>query len=92
MNWSKLLARVFKIDVTRCTTCLKRLNPDQWERVDTKPHIALMLIALKIEPHPPPMTPAGHAGKLTPSFSLFEASGLLSPYPLRMMTQQRSGN
>ena len=64
MSWSKLLARVFKIDVTRCPNCLKQLNPDQWERVDTKTHIALMLIALKIEPDPPPITPAGHAGKL----------------------------
>ncbi len=31
-----------------------------------------MLIALKIEPHPPPITPAGRAGKLARgSFSLY---------------------
>ena len=59
-----LLARVFKIDVSRCPNCLKRLNPDLWERVDTQPHIALMLVALNIEPHPPEITPAGNAGKL----------------------------
>ena len=28
MSWSKLLVRVFKIDVTRCPVCSTRLNPD----------------------------------------------------------------
>jgi hypothetical protein len=64
MTWSKLLARVFKIDVSRCCNCQRRLNPDQWERVDKQPHIALMLVALNIEPHPPEITPAGNTGKL----------------------------
>ena len=62
MSWSKLLARVFKIDVLRCPVCLTRLNPDQWERVDTQPHIALMLVALNIDPRPPPIVAAGDAG------------------------------
>jgi len=46
MTWSKLLARVFKIDVSRCGNCQRRLTPDQWERVDKQPHIALMLVGL----------------------------------------------
>jgi hypothetical protein len=53
MSWSKLLARVFKIDVARCPIYLTRINPDRWERVDTQPHIGLMLVALTIDPHPP---------------------------------------
>ena len=64
MSWSKLLARVFKIDVARGPICLTRINPDRWERVDTQPHIGLMLVALNIDPHPPEITPAGNAGKL----------------------------
>ena len=64
MSWSKLLARVFKIDVARCPICLARINPDRWERVDRQPHIGLMLVALNIAPHPPEITPAGKAGKL----------------------------
>lgn len=61
MSWSKLLVRVFKIDVMRCPVCSTRLNPDQWERVDSQPHIALMLVALNIEPHPPPIASAREA-------------------------------
>ena len=59
MTWAKLLARVFKIDVLRCPTCLTRLNPGLWQQVNTQPLIALMLVALKIDPHPPPIRPAG---------------------------------
>ena len=59
MTWAKLLARVFKIDVLRCPTCQTRLNPALWQLVNTQPLIALMLVALKIEPHPPPIQPAG---------------------------------
>ena len=51
------------LKVSRCGNCQTRLNPDQWERVDKQVRIALMLLGLNIDPHPPPITAAGQAGK-----------------------------
>jgi hypothetical protein len=47
-QYTKLLALVFKIEMARGPICLTRINPDRWERMDTQPHIGLMLVALNI--------------------------------------------
>ena len=33
MTWSRLLARVFKIDISRCRACSARMNPEDCEVV-----------------------------------------------------------
>ena len=46
MTWSKLLQRVFKIDIDRCPLCEKKLSPESYEVVTSPPLIAAILQAL----------------------------------------------
>ena len=57
MTWSKLLARVFKIDVTRCRGCGAALHPENCEIITLAPMIAAILKALGLTTRPPPRGP-----------------------------------
>ena len=46
MTWSRLLARIFKIDVIRCKECGAKLHPENCEIVTSPPLIAGILRAL----------------------------------------------
>ena len=48
MTWSKLLQRVFKIDIDRCPRCEKKLSPESREVVTSLPLIAAILRALRL--------------------------------------------
>ena len=58
MTWSKLLKRVFKIDVTRCQACGAGLRPENCQEVNSPPIIAAILHTLNLNHHPPPIIPA----------------------------------
>ena len=43
MTWSRLLARVFAIDITRCGGCGAKIYPEQCEIVTAAPLVAAIL-------------------------------------------------
>ena len=55
-TWSKLLARVFKVDVTVCPKCFGRLRIIA--AVTSPDAIRLILTHLGLSPRPPPISPA----------------------------------
>ncbi len=57
MTWSRLLTRVFKIDITRCPVCSARVQPENFELVTEPPLVAAILLALGHSPHPPARGP-----------------------------------
>jgi hypothetical protein len=64
MTWSKLLARVFKIDITRCPACNTRIQLEHCEIV-TEPYlIAAILAALGYPPLPPARAPPRRRAEL----------------------------
>ena len=60
MNWGRLLKRTFKIDVTACPGCKRRIYPDHLEVIATQPEIRLVLLMLNLPPDPPPIRPPGN--------------------------------
>lgn len=58
MTWAKLLARTFKIDITRCPNCCHRVYPDHRTVVEEQPEIRMILMLLGLDPDPPPIRPA----------------------------------
>ena len=57
MTWSKLLQRVFKIDIDRCPLCEKKLSPESYEVVTSPPLIAAILQALGLAGFAPARAP-----------------------------------
>jgi hypothetical protein len=57
MTWSKLLARVFKIDVIRCKKCRAKVNPANLELVIEPALVAAILVALGLSHQPPQRAP-----------------------------------
>jgi hypothetical protein len=57
MTWSKLLARVFKIDVIRCKRCRAKVNPASFEIVIDPTLVAAILVALSLSHQPPQRAP-----------------------------------
>jgi hypothetical protein len=64
MTWARLLARVFKIDVTRCRACGAPLRPEHCEIVTEAPLVAGILVALGHSPHPPARAPPRRRAEL----------------------------
>jgi hypothetical protein len=58
LSWSKLLARVFKIDVTRCKSCGAKIKPENCASFTSPPAIQAMLKLLGLQYHGPPIKPA----------------------------------
>ena len=52
MTWSWLLARVFKIDITRCKACGGKLHPENFQIVTDPPLVAAILIGLGLNALP----------------------------------------
>jgi hypothetical protein len=61
MTWSKLLARVFKIDVTRCKQCGARIYPENCDVVTNAPLIVATLQALGLSSERPQRGPPRRA-------------------------------
>ena len=59
MSWGRLLARTFKIDITKCARCKRRIYPEHIIIIDQEPTIRMTLIMLKLPPDPPPIRPPG---------------------------------
>jgi hypothetical protein len=57
MTWSRLLKRVFKIDVTQCKACGAKLQPDNCEIVTDPQIVAAILAALGMNFRPPQRAP-----------------------------------
>ena len=57
MTWSRLLARVFKIDISRCRACSARMNPEDCEVVTEPALVSAILAALGLAMHPPARGP-----------------------------------
>ena len=57
MTWSKLLARVFKIDIGRCLVCQARMPPESLELVTVAPLVAAILAGLGLNARPPSRAP-----------------------------------
>lgn len=57
MTWSRLLKRVFKIDITRCKACRGRLYPEKFEVVTDPQLIAAILAGLGLNARPPQRGP-----------------------------------
>lgn len=53
MDWSKLMARVFKTDVLRCQPCGAKLYPENFEIITIGPIVAGILLALGLSATPP---------------------------------------
>jgi hypothetical protein len=64
MTWSRLLARVFKIDITRCRACGTPVQPEHCEIVTEAPLVWAILAALGYSPHPPARAPPRHRAEL----------------------------
>ena len=58
MNWSRLLARTYKIDITVCLVCGGRVKPENCEAVLNPAIIPHVLLALGLRYHPPPIAPS----------------------------------
>jgi len=57
MTWSRLLARVFKIDMTRCRKCGVRVYPENHDVITLGPLIVATLQALGLNSDPPQRGP-----------------------------------
>jgi len=52
MTWSRLLKRVFKIDITRCKVCHGKLRSENWEIVTSPPLVVATLVGLGLNARP----------------------------------------
>ena len=57
MTWSRLLRRVFKIDITRCKVCGGKLHPENFEIVIDPLLVAAILAGLGLNARPPQRGP-----------------------------------
>jgi hypothetical protein len=53
MTWARLLARVFAIDITRCSGCGAKIYPERCEIVTDAPMVGAILHALGLDIDPP---------------------------------------